>query len=136
MVNISVSYEGDLHCRLEHGPSGDMLLTDAPKDNQGKGEHFSPTDLVAAALGSCSLTTMAIYAKRHNKELGPMSLKIQKEMTTEPPRRIAKLSVQIQMPQGLSAEERPAYERVATSCPVHKSLHPDVQVVTSFTYTD
>ncbi len=131
---MEIAYEGSLHCKLTHGPSGVSISTDAPKDNQGKGEAFSPTDLVAVALGSCILTTMAIYAKRHEKELGKMTAQVTKEMSTEAPRRISKISVKITMPKGLSEEERKNYERVATSCPVHKSLHPDTQADVTFTY--
>ena len=136
MVKIKASYQGHLHCLLTHGPSGQTLETDAPKDNEGKGESFSPTDLAASSLLTCSITTMAIYAKRHNKELPLMSGEVLKEMTAEPPRRIARLTITLHMPKGLTEEERPVYERVAQSCPVHKSLHPDVQVVTHFVYSD
>lgn len=131
---MEIAYEGSLHCKLTHGPSGATIQTDAPKDNQGKGEAFSPTDLVAAALGSCILTTLAIYAKRHGKELGEMTAQVTKEMSTEAPRRISKITVKISMPRGLSEEEKKSYERVATSCPVHKSLHPDTQADVTFIY--
>ncbi len=131
---MEIAYEGSLHCQLTHGPSGVTIQTDAPKDNQGKGEAFSPTDLVAAALGSCILTTMAIYAKRHDKELGKMTAQVTKEMSADAPRRIAKIGIKIVMPKGLSEEEKKTYERVATSCPVHKSLHPDTQADVTFTY--
>ncbi len=131
---MEIAYEGSLHCQLTHGPSGVSIQTDAPKDNQGKGEAFSPTDLVAAALGSCILTTMAIYAKRHDKELGKMTAQVTKEMSIDAPRRIARIGIKILMPQGLSEEEKKTYERVAASCPVHKSLHPDTQADVTFTY--
>ncbi len=136
MVRITASYQGDLHCLLTHEPSGKTLETDAPKDNQGKGESFSPTDLAASSLLTCSITTMAIYAKRHNKELPPMSGEVIKEMSAEPPRRISRLTIILNMPKGFTVEERASYERVAQSCPVHKSLHPDTQVVTRFVYAD
>ncbi len=131
---MEIAYEGSLHCQLTHGPSGVSIQTDAPKDNQGKGEAFSPTDLVAAALGSCILTTMAIYAKRHDKELGKMTAQVTKEMSADAPRRISRIAVKISMPKGLSEEDKTVYERVAASCPVHKSLHPDTQAVITFTY--
>lgn len=132
MVKISIEYSKDLHCTLRHEPSGASFGTDAPKDNQGKGETFSPTDLVAAALGSCMLTTMAIYAKRHGEELGPCQAQVLKEMVTDSVRRIGSLKVKITMPKNLSAEKKAVYERVALSCPVHKSLHPDVQIPVEF----
>ena len=81
MVEIHILYEGDLHCRVIHGPSGTLLSTDAPKDNQGKGESFSPTDLLAAALGSCIITTMGIVAKRHALDLKGAKVTVVKEMT-------------------------------------------------------
>ena len=136
MVRIRASYLGDLHCLLTHDPSGKTLETDAPKDNQGKGESFSPTDLAAASLLSCILTTMAIYAKRHGKELTGAGGEVLKEMSSEAPRRIARLTVTIQMPKGLSADERAVYQRVGDSCPVHKSLGEGTQVVTRYAYPD
>ena len=136
MVKITAEYLGDLHCRLKHGPSGAVIETDAPKDNAGKGEAFSPTDLCASSLLSCILTTLAIYAKRHGKELTGMSGEVTKEMSAEPPRRIAKLTVNVNMPKGLSAEERLTYERVGNSCPVHKSLGPGTEVLTTYTYSE
>jgi len=136
MVRITAEYLGDLHCRLTHGPSGAVIETDAPKDNAGKGEAFSPTDLAASSLLSCILTTMAIYAKRHGKEMTGMSGEVEKEMSTDPPRRIAKLTVRANMPKGLSADERLAYERVGGTCPVHKSLGPGTEVALTFIYPD
>ncbi len=133
MVRITASYLGGLHCRLTHGPSGAVIETDAPKDNAGKGETFSPTDLCASSLLSCILTTMAIYAKRHDKELSGMSGEVTKEMSVEAPRRIAKLTVRVNMPD-IPAEDRATYERVGNSCPVHKSLGPETQVLTTFVY--
>ncbi len=136
MVKITASYLGDLHCRLTHGPSGAVIETDAPKDNMGKGEAFSPTDLAAASLLSCILTTMAIYAKRHGKVLVGQSGEVEKEMSTEAPRRISRLTVRVSMPKDLSAEDRLAYERVGGSCPVHKSLGPGTQVLMNYIYPD
>lgn len=136
MVKIDVLYEGSLRCRLKHGPSGMEIATDAPKDNLGKGEAFSPTDLVAAALASCMLTTMGIVAQRKNFQIGEITAQVTKEMTAAPPRRIARLSVIIQMPKGHSAQERALLEHAATACPVHKSLHPDVEIPVKFEYSD
>ena len=136
MVKITASYLGDLHCNLKHEPSGNVIETDAPKDNMGKGEAFSPTDLAAASLLSCVLTTMAIYAKRQGKELPGLSGEVLKEMSAEPPRRIAKLTVTVRMPKTILKEERAAYERAGDSCPVKKSLGPTTQVVTTYLYSD
>ncbi len=133
---MDIFYEGDLRCRLTHRSSGAQVETDAPKDNMGKGESFSPTDLVASALGSCMLTIMGIYAKRHNLDLKGTSGEVIKEMVQEPVRRIGKLTVTFKMAAGLDAAQRAALERAALTCPVHKSLHPDIQIPVSFNYPD
>jgi len=125
MVKIEVEYTGELHCSATHGPSARKLETDAPVDNQGKGESFSPTDLVATALGTCMATVMGIYANRHGINLSGMKLEVTKEMTQTPPRRIARLSTQFWMPAGLERNE--ALENAAVTCPVHQSLHLDIQ---------
>ena len=134
MVRIEMEYEGDLHCRAVHGPSGTELSTDAPKDNQGRGESFSPTDLVATALGTCILTTMAIQARTLGLNVEGATASVEKEMTTEGPRRIGRLVVQIRVPQALSETDRLKLERAAHTCPVHRSLHPDVQAPIEFTW--
>ena len=129
-------YEGDLRCRLRHEPSGDVITTDAPVDNMGKGEAFSPTDLTAAALGSCMLTVMGIAAKKHNIELTGTKAEVVKEMITQPTRRIGTISVTFHMAKGIPADKRSMLENAAHSCPVHKSLHPDVQLPVQFVYPD
>jgi putative redox protein len=134
MVKISIEYEGQLHCQLTHGPSNSKITTDAPKDNMGKGEAFSPTDLVAAALGSCMLTVMGIVAARHNIDMKGSKAEVIKEMVTTPTRRIGSLSVQLSLPATIAAEHRSMLENAAHACPVHKSLHPDVQTPISFIY--
>src|SRR5205814_4950365 len=98
MVNISIKYTGDLHCDATHGPSQSKLSTDAPIDNKGKGEAFSPTDLVATALGTCMGTTMGIRAEQLGVDLRGMKISVQKEMSKDPPRRIAALPSQIHIP--------------------------------------
>jgi putative redox protein len=134
MVSIKMKYEGDLHCSAVHGPSGTEIGTDAPKDNQGRGESFSPTDLVATALGTCILTTMGILARTLQIDISAATATVDKEMTSAPPRRIERLTVKIQMPAGISEENRVKLERAAHACPVHKSLHPDVELPISFTW--
>lgn len=126
-VSISVDYLGDLRCRTVHGPSQVSFLTDAPVDNMGKGESFSPTDLVATALGTCVATTMAIYAQRHGIELRGMRVSVVKEMTSVPLRRIARLTTEVRAPLAASHPQRDALERAAHTCPVHQSLHVDVE---------
>ena len=126
-VRIDFTYNGELRCSATHAPSQTVLLTDAPVDNQGKGESFSPTDLVATALGSCILTTMAIFAKRHDIELRGASATVHKEMISTPSRRIGKLTAEIRLPLPASHPMRETLERVGLTCPVHASLHPDLE---------
>ena len=132
MVDIAISYDGNLRCSATHGPSGSNLLTDAPKDNNGNGEAFSPTDLVATALGTCILTTMAIAARQRGIELAGATIYVKKEMVTKPHRRIGRLTVNLRVPLELPEEQRAALEWVAKSCPVHRSIHPDVEMPISF----
>ncbi len=134
MVNIQVEYQGDLHCKATHGPSGTELNTDAPKDNQGRGESFSPTDLVATALGSCMLTIMGISARTQGIDISGATATVEKEMTAALPRRIQRLMVKINVPHAFGAAEREKLERAAHTCPVHKSLHPDVEIPIEFVW--
>jgi putative redox protein len=134
MVNIQVEYQGELHCKATHGPSGAELNTDAPKDNQGRGESFSPTDLVATALGACMLTIMGIAARTQNIDISGATASVEKEMTATPPRRIERLTVKIHVPRSPSPADKEKLERAAHTCPVHKSLHPDVQIPIEFTW--
>ena len=136
MVKMSVVYEGNLRCRLTHGPSGQGIVTDAPVDNMGKGEAFSPTDLTAASLASCMMTVMGIVAQRHNIDLKGAKLEVSKEMVTTPVRRIGKITVDFFMPKGIDPAKRSMLERAAETCPVHKSLSPDVLVPVHFYYPD
>jgi putative redox protein len=134
MVTIDIQYQGDLHCEAVHEPSGSRLATDAPKDNIGKGESFSPTDLVATALGTCMMTLMGITARSLNVDLTGTRITVQKEMVATPLRRIGKLGVKITVPARLTAEQKQKLEQSALSCPVHKSLHPDVQLPVEFVW--
>jgi putative redox protein len=134
MVAIQLEYEGELHCKAVHGPSGTELSTDAPTDNQGRGESFSPTDLVATALGGCMLTVMGIMARTLNLDIAGTTASVEKEMTTFAPRRIASLAVKIHVPHSLSEETQQKLVRAAHTCPVHKSLHPDIQTPIEFTW--
>ncbi|MDH4405447.1 MAG: OsmC family protein [Cyanobium sp. D14.bin.5] len=122
MTTIDSRYEGALRCHSSHGPSGCELETDAPTDNQGKGERFSPTDLVATALSTCILTILGIVAERHGWPLLGASARIKKTMTPEAPRRIALLEVWISLPAGLSEEQRAVLKRAGETCPVKLSL--------------
>ena len=132
MVTITGEYQGDLHCQARHEPSASVLVTDAPKDNQGRGEAFSPTDLVATAFGTCIATTMAIAARKHGVELKGLRFKTTKEMSSDSPRRIVRLATEIWMP---LPENHPAAKPLmgaAHACPVHQSLHPSVEKPIAF----
>ena len=132
MVEIKIRYEGHLRCQAIHTPSGTALSTDAPKDNMGKGESFSPTDLMATALGTCIMTTMGIVAQRHNIDLAGATVRVEKHMSTTGIRRIARLPVEIHLPRPLPEDDRKRLENAALTCPVHKSLHPDVDAPVTF----
>lgn len=134
MVSIRMEYQGDLHCQAVHGPSGTVLTTDAPKDNQGRGESFSPTDLVATALGTCILSVMGIMARTLKIDMSGATATVDKEMATVPTRKIQKLAVKIHVPAALTDEQKQKLERAAHTCPVHKSMHPDVQMPIEFTW--
>jgi uncharacterized OsmC-like protein len=127
MVEINGKYQGNLHCTVRHGPSGSVLNTDAPKDNQGLGEAFSPTDLVATALGTCIATTMAIAGRKQGVELRGLRFRVTKEMSADAPRRIVRLATQIWMPIPATHPAAPALEAAARGCPVHHGLHPQVE---------
>jgi len=134
MVMTRVEYEGELHCKLTHLDSGATFTTDAPKDNQGLGESFSPTDLVAGALGSCILSVMGILARTHNIDIRGATAEIEKEMATSPVRMIAALRVKVHVPQTLSEKHKSMLERAAHTCPVHQSLHPNIDAPIAFTW--
>jgi len=133
-VEINIVYEGDLRCSAQHGPSGVVLNTDAPVDNEGKGESFSPTDLVATALGACMTTIMGIMARRHGYPIEGTKIRVLKEMVQEPVRRIGKLTVEMHVANGAALKEsqRKMLRQAAHTCPVLKSLHPDIEVPVTF----
>lgn len=135
MVRIDIDYTGQLHTRCVHEPSSSALETDAPRDNEGLGESFSPTDLLATAVGTCMLTTMAILARRKGWAIEGATAVVGKHMASQPHRRVERLEVEIAMPAGVPDEARPVLERAAHTCPVKKSLHPDVDVRTGFRWS-
>ena len=135
MVDIYLEYQGDLRCRAEHGPSHNLLMTDAPVDNQGRGEAFSPTDLVATGLASCMATVMGILARQRGYALEGTRVHVKKTMTASPPRRIARLAVTITLPKSATlsvAEGRADLEHEAHHCPVRLSLLEAIEVPVSF----
>lgn len=135
-VEIKGSYLGNLNVEVVHGPSGTRLTTAAPVDNQGDGSSFSPTDLAATALGTCMLTLIGITARRHPEiDLSTLAFRVEKHMTDNP-RRIARLPVTIDMPAGIAPDVRKKLERSALTCPVHRSLLPEIDIPVEFVYPD
>lgn len=132
MVAINISYQGNLRCESVHAPSGTILHTDAPKDNMGQGESFSPTDLIAAALGTCMMTIMGIAAQKMDIDLKGSRVTVHKEMINAPTRRIGKLIAKLSVPVTLNVDQQQKLHLAAMSCPVHKSLHPDIEVLVEF----
>lgn len=133
-MTSEIIYQGDLRTQATHLQSGDIILTDAPKDNHGKGEAFSPTDLVATALGSCMLSIMGIIANRHEINIVGTQVSIHKIMQASP-RRIAAIEVTMYMPNvTYTPKERTLLENAARTCPVALSLHPEIEQKLSFVY--
>lgn len=131
MATIETVYQGTLRTQATHVQSGTEILTDAPVDNQGKGEAFSPTDLLAAALGSCMLTIMGIAAREHQIEIENTTCSITKIMAAQP-RRVGEIVVDIKFPKNYTEKEQKILERAALTCPVYLSLHPDIKKTVSF----
>lgn len=138
MVIIEAVYEGELGCQATHTPSGSNLHTDAPIDNGGRGANFSPTDLVATALGTCVLTILGLVAKRHDLKIEGTRVRVEKEMVATPVRRIGRLTTTVTYPASivLSASDRDRIESAARKCPVHASLHPDIDAPIDFHIAD
>ncbi len=134
MVTINVQYVGHKKCDLVH-PEGITLRTDAPKDIGGDASAFSPTDLVAAGLASCIITTIAMYAERNGLSVAGAKATVEKHMSVPPaPRRIARLPVVVTLPASVPSEWRERIERVGHLCPVHASLHPEVDAPITYVY--
>jgi uncharacterized OsmC-like protein len=134
MIKVTATYEGDKHCEVVHGPSQSKIGTDAPKDNNGRGELFSPTDLVAAATGSCMLTVMAIMAEKDGVDLTGAYTTVGKEMISNP-RRIGKLTVNVFLPKKVEGSYRQKLENAAHTCPVKKSLNAEMEIPVQFSYS-
>ena len=136
METIRTTYIGELRTQATHVQSGEELLTDAPVDNQGKGESFSPTDLVATALASCMLTIMGIIARRYDFNIDGTKVKSTKIMSTSP-RRIGEIIVELNFPETkYSEKEKTLLEQAAKICPVAMSLHPDIKQTIIFNFRD
>lgn len=136
MATVETVYAGELRTRARHVKSGIEIITDAPEDNQGRGEAFSPTDLLAASLGSCMLTIMGIAAKKHNFHLEGTHITVHKVMA-QSPRRVSEIRVVFTFPEiNYSNEQKLILEKAAHTCPVALSLHPDIKQITEFNYAD
>jgi len=132
---MSIVYRGDLRCEAVHGPSGSRVETDAPADNGGRAERFSPTDLVAAALGSCMMTILGLRARERGWDLAGMTAEIEKEMGG-PPRQIRRIGVRLNMPIALAPADRAEVEALAKACPVARSLHPALEADIRFVWPE
>lgn len=132
-VEMAGKYVGNLKTEITHGPSGTVIRTAAPADNNGDGSSFSPTDLAAASLGACMVTVMAILAARHDWDLTGTHWRVEKHMNAEP-RRIGRLPLEIHLPAALDPRARGALERAAHTCPVHRSLDHDIEIPVAFVY--
>jgi putative redox protein len=128
MTRISCRYTGDLHCTAEHDPSRVALHTDAPPDHDGRGESFSPTDLLATALGTCVLTVMGIMAKHRNWTVTDAKASVEKIMSQTGPRKIETLRVWITLPPGLTEDQVQLFKRVVNDCPVKRNLEPSMTI--------
>jgi putative redox protein len=131
VVTQQIEYVGELRCQAVHDPSKSELATDAPKDNQGLGQSFSPTDLLCTSLATCALTTMAIAARRDGYELGRCTVRVEKRMSTSP-RRVGRIDLHYKLPGDLTEDQFTRLQRAAGHCPVHKSLSPEVEVVNHY----
>ncbi len=134
-MTSTVIYEGELRTVALHNASGTTIETDAPVDNQGKGERFSPTDLVATALGSCMLTIMGQKARDHKIDLKGTRIEIQKIMKPEP-RRISGITLTFHLPDSLRLSEKQItiLQRAAETCPVRYSIHPEIEVEVNYNW--
>lgn len=135
MTKMRTAYLGGLRTEIEHIQSGNKVLTDAPLDNHGKGEFFSPTDLFSSSLGSCMLTIMGISAEGYNFSIEGTTLEIEKIMAADP-RRVAEIHIDVNFPKNnnYTAQQKRILESAAKTCPVSNSLHPDIKKIINFNY--
>lgn len=133
-MTVSVVYKGDLRCECTHVQSGTQIETDAPTDNRGKGERFSPTDTVCVALATCMITTMGLRAADSQVDLSGTTMDVTKHMLNDP-RRIGKIEVKLHIPPtGLDEKDKMVFQKIGDNCPVLKCLHPGVEVVTEYNW--
>src|SRR5258705_2570655 len=132
-MTASIIYQGDLRCLAEHIQSGTGIETDAPTDNRGKGEKFSPTDLLCVSLGTCMLTTMAIKAGELQVDITGAAAAVTKHMLSNP-RRVGKIEVAVTLPETGSENDREILEKTGDNCPVIKSINPEIELVISYNW--
>ena len=135
MSEFKISYKGELRTEIEHLDSTKKIVTDAPKDNQGLGRTFSPTDLVASSLASCMISIIAIAKRTHKLQIDQMNAKATKIMSDSFPRKISSIKLNLNIIGKLDEKSKTIIERSAHTCPVHNSLHPDIEVKLTFTYS-
>lgn len=133
MTKFSAKYLNQLRCEITHLPSSETIITDAPVDNHGLGQSFSPTDLLASSLGLCMVTVMGIKAQSMDVDMSGTTFEIQKHMAADP-RRVSKVNVLIKLPASIDERDRKVLEATGKSCPVAKSLHPDLIQDIEFEY--
>jgi len=134
MATIQTEYKGELRTEAIHIGSGSKILTDAPLDNKGKGEAFSPTDLLSASLGSCMLTIMGMAAEEHKINMDGVTMEITKIMEKNP-RRVGEIKIDFNFPfKSYSEKEKLILEKAAMNCPVYYSLHPDLKKTVNFNF--
>ena len=132
-VEMFSTYTGPFVCESKHGPSGHVVLSESPADD-AEPKFFGPTDLFALSLSTCILTTMGLVAGRRGIDMRGATARTEKHMATQPVRRIGRIVVDIHLPAKLTDDERKLLERTAHTCPVHRSLHPDIQIEMTFQY--
>ena len=134
-MTASIIYKGNLRCEAEHLQSKTTIETDAPTDNRGKGERFSPTDLLCVSLATCMLTTMGIKAADMNVNISNSRADVTKHMASDP-RRVSKVEVTLTLPGNANEKERIILEKTGTNCPVAKSIHPEIVLVLNYQWID
>ncbi len=132
-MTASIVYTGNLRCKAEHIQSGTTIESDAPTDNKGKGEKFSPTDLLCVSLATCMLTTMGIKAMELLVDITNAKADVTKHMLSDP-RRVGKIEVTINLPENGNENDRKILQKSADNCPVMKSIHPGIEVITKYNW--
>ena len=133
-VEIQGNLENGVTAGHQHGPSGDKIRTTAPKDNGGTGENFSPTDLMATSVAACMTTIMALWARGREYNLDGVRYRVEKHMSSDTPRRIVKLPIEIWVPDDVAESDRASLENAAVNCPVSNSISKDIDVNVTFHY--